>query len=58
MNAFNWPEQKKIYRQPGKLKYKVPMQKKVVTEDLELYEYYIVEGKVKYRFLSFLRLEA
>lgn len=46
-----------LFRQPSRLTAKIPMQQKVLGEHYDLYQYQIINKKVYYTFLYFIRPE-
>lgn len=46
-----------IHHQPTKLTAKIPMEQKVIGEHYDLYQYQIINNKVYYTFLYFVRPE-
>lgn len=46
-----------MYRQPSRLTAKIPMEQKVIGEHYDLYQYQIINNKVYYTFLYFVRPE-
>tara|TARA_R110002020_G_scaffold129724_2_gene290247 strand:+ start:625 stop:804 length:180 start_codon:yes stop_codon:yes gene_type:complete len=57
---FDWNNHRKIpdYGKPEKLISKIPMMQRVICSEYGLWEYMIIEGKVKYVFQYWLMRES